>query len=427
MSLDNDLVVPYGPARSPARGWGKGTKRMRFASAATIVMASSVVLTWQASAHAHTWVKENLSVIGPHVGTAGVNYPAAIQFESTAHPTLGENMMPIAPYYPGTSNDLNLYVIDNTPCTMGRCNSATGGQAWSLFGGQWYSTDTYLWGLNVAAYGYYIYGWGYHDVIYASPIGSAVTTWPDYSSSMISSASGVTNVAMVSGSPASAEDNAHGWGALLDPSGLPSATYLSSIWQPTVGPTFSAYSPAAGTTCGVVWAEIAEVALDSYAELNDPTAHDVNPDFIITLSTSGVVQHYAIQTECPVGTAAYWVKQINYPTAVENPTTGSCTSGNGTLFAVQVAYKNGVAYALGGIGSYTGGPGTVYWYDSTSCWKPVGSATDPSSPLASATSITTDNSEYYYNGTPGPYVVWATDRTNTVYAACNGSSCPTPF
>lgn len=107
---------------------------------------------------------------------------------------------------------------------------------------------------------------------------------------------------------------------------------------------------------------------------------------------------------------------------METYVAGSCSTNSGdTLNAVQVAYKNGAYFALGDVGTYTGGPGNLYEYNGT-CWVQLTGG--PSSDTI--VSINTDNSPLFFSGSTGPYGVWATDNANTLWAWCSGATCAAP-
>jgi prepilin-type processing-associated H-X9-DG protein len=92
------------------------------------------------------------------------------------------------------------------------------------------------------------------------------------------------------------------------------------------------------------------------------------PAFQYSVSSTGVVQSYAF-LDFPTD---HWV-QNSYSKVIANVSTGSCSgTGTGTLYAVQVAAKANVVFALGGDSgaSYTGGPGNVYYFDGH-CWQEV--------------------------------------------------------
>jgi hypothetical protein len=163
-----------------------------------------------------------------------------------------------------------------------------------------------------------------------------------------------------------------------------------------------------------------QVVVDAYAATADLlTSYGIASP--ISISVRGVVQYYAYR--CAHGVCA--TNQFSFPTTVQNPITESCTSDTANLYAVQIAMKNMVVYAIGGTDGAFAGPGTVYWLDlAAQCWKTVGAA--GTGPAGHAVALAADNGQYAYDGTPGPYDVWVTDDANNLYAACAGSSCAAP-
>jgi hypothetical protein len=171
-----------------------------------------------------------------------------------------------------------------------------------------------------------------------------------------------------------------------------------------------------------LWEEFNNVMI-----VNDPFLQttDCYYDYTWTLNSSGVVQYPSYRAH-PAGYVD------NALTTVIANSSGSCGGdGTGTLYAVQVAVKDGVTYALGGDStqSYSGGPGTVYVYDQngTTCWAPVGSG--DGTPQGNVISIVTDNSGnaasygYVETSVVSPYLVWAVDNSSNIWAVCSGSSC----
>jgi hypothetical protein len=370
---------------------------MRYAFAA-LAVSSVAFLAQEPTADASwSWWSSAIASVGAS-GPANIAAP-------TGQPSLGSNFAAIAPWYSSTGG-LGWLMLDRTPCQGQGC-STTDYQAWLFVGDQWTNTGSYFWGLNATSNGFYGYAWTSASdttpgaVWYRSITGTSAWASPSWNSTY-------TSAAMVSGSPGT-PDNAFGW--LTRKSGT--STSLSYVSMPS----YSVGAWSAGDEGSGFNGE--QVAIDAYA-----FSVGASTQYPISVSSSGVVQYYAIFEQLHPPDS--YIKQYSYTTTAANPTTGSCTSGTGTFYAVQVAKKNGFVFAIGGTAGAFSGPGTVYYLASGSgtCWQTVGSA--GSGPGSNAVSIATDNGEYAYNGTAGAYSVWVTDNSNNVYAACEASSCSTP-
>jgi hypothetical protein len=372
---------------------------------AVFVSLGATILTLESTAHASwSWASSSIGSIGlSGTGPTTIASPGS-------QPTLGHGLGAISPWY-NSSGLLNFYVLDNTHCTGIRgCVNTADFKAWLYWGNQWYQEgnqtpgpDGYFWGLNATSDASYEYGWTSSSDSTPGQIFSGAIAAPGWVSPAGWNTT-YTSVAMVTGTPGTSANGFFVNGGTIyyiaDPGTI-------GVWDPNSAAGIGASSFAAQ-----------QVAIDTY-EWNAGTTQTP-----ISLNSAGVVQYYAEEwTKMPPFTQ-YW-GQFSYTTVAANPSTGSCTTGTGTFYAVEIAAKNGKVFAIGGTDGAFSGPGAVYYLPAGGCWQTVGAA--GSGPGTSAVSLATDNSDYAHNGTVGLYSVWVTDNNNKLYVACAAASCAFPF
>jgi hypothetical protein len=348
--------------------------------ALTYIAASAALLSVERDAKAtYTWT--SIAITDSVFGASG---PASIP-APTGEPILGDNYVPFTPFvYGANADDVPLFGF----YILGPASSGGNYQPWGWNLNAWKSYDDYFWGLNFDVDGDYEFSWTTSgDVGYQ---GTFASSWH-------------TNIWSTSFTMVAACEG-----------GSSSSDVIS--WYTHVGvSTTQTWLGDPGTPTD--WGNGKFVANDMFSQTGG-----CSPSGTYSVDASAAVQHPRY-VATPTG---HWVEDT-YSTVIAN-SSGVCGgTGSGTLYAIQIAAKDGALYALGGDSTqgYSGGPGTVYYYYDALCWQPVG--TGSGTPQGNVVSIAVDNSGSAaadsITSEFGPYAVWAVDNSSNIWAACSGSSC----
>jgi hypothetical protein len=341
--------------------------------------AAVAVILGAAPAHAGSWWSSAVTSLGTG-GPPGLADPGT-------EPVLGHNFIELAPFYDASNGMGTLVLVPTTG------NKTT----WEYINGSWIDLSDAFWGLNVTYGANYAYA-------YRSPNDSSPgkvsyynflnSTWAD-----TGWGDNFTSVQVYTGAAGS---SATGWATWNG--GLTNCSTLACIQKISSGSPAN-WNPNTLCASAPQYFNAEQVACDYF---NACTSTNM-----IWLSSGGVVQS--------AGTSTFSGCTGSFTVASSFPMT--ICGGSNVLYAVQIAYKNALMFALGDTGTYTGGPGNLYEYDSgSSCWDLLSGG--PSSDTVM--SINADNSIGDFGGGAGPYAVWATDNNNTIWAYCTAGTCATP-